>query len=348
MADPVRRPDTPARRTRRRLLGATVLVAVVVIVAAVSAAERGPRTSGPATTTSSSTTGPSTTSPGGEDDVGGPGAPTIQGTVVSTEGGAASRTGACRSGPPLANVYHPNRLTVVRPCTTLSGTVESVRSEPDGDTHFDLALDGAYSGLLTAANRSAQHGWLVAEIVPADEVGCTPGRPPRPPEGTYDYGICTGADEQAPALGQHVWVTGPYVLDEDHGGWAEIHPVWAVSSAAPSQAPGTTSPAAPAAPPPAAAGAARGVRILSVSSPVTRGSEASLTAQAWAGAACDLEVTLPSGARSQSQGLGPGQADSSGRVAWSWRTGTRTAPGTATATVTCGPASASAPFQITA
>jgi hypothetical protein len=74
---------------------------------------------------------------------------------------------------------------------------------------------------------------MVAEIVPADEAGCTPGRAARPPAGSYDYGVCTGAAESPPPLGAHVRVTGPYVLDEGHQGWAEIHPVWAVSTSAP-------------------------------------------------------------------------------------------------------------------
>jgi hypothetical protein len=133
----------------------------------------------------------------------------------------------------LANVYHPNRLKVVSPCTTVSGTVESVRAEEDGDIHFDLALDPQYASMLTAANSAGQHGWLVVEIVPADEPGCTPGSPPRPATGSYDYGICSGADERPPSLGSHVYVTGPSVLDEDHGGWAEVHPVWAISTTPP-------------------------------------------------------------------------------------------------------------------
>jgi hypothetical protein len=148
---------------------------------------------------------------------------------------------------------------------TVSGTVESIHSEDDGDVHFDLSLDAQYANLLTAANTTYQHGWLVVEIVPADEPGCTPGQPPRPATGTYDYGICTGADETPPAIGSHVYVTGPYVLDEDHSGWAEIHPAWAISTSPPaappaSTAPTTTSPpateplttAAPPPPPPVA------------------------------------------------------------------------------------------------
>jgi len=160
------------------------------------------------------------------------GAAACSGGTASTRS-AAGPTGACRAGDPLADVYHPDRLRVIETCTTVSGAVRSVYDEPDGDVHFDLQLDPAYTHLLTPASYSLQHGRLVAEIVPADEPGCTRGRPPRPATGSYDYGVCTGADESPPAIGSHVAVTGPYVLDEDHDGWAEIHPVWAISTAPP-------------------------------------------------------------------------------------------------------------------
>jgi len=132
---------------------------------------------------------------------------------------------ACRADP-LANVYHPARLRIVQACATVTGTVMSVRPEDDGDVHFDLSVD---STLVNAANISRQHGWLVIEVVPADEPGCIPGQSPRPASGTYDYGICTGANVTTPTIGQEVTVTGPYVLDSAHG-WMEIHPAWAIST----------------------------------------------------------------------------------------------------------------------
>jgi hypothetical protein len=139
---------------------------------------------------------------------------------------------ACRSGDPLANVYHAYRLQVVARCSTVAGTVETIRHEDDGDYHIDLAVDGAYRQMLDAGNRTYQHGWLVLELVPADQSGCTVGQPPRPTLGTYDYGICTGADETPPRVGQHIWVTGPYVIDHWHN-WAEIHPIWSMTTAKP-------------------------------------------------------------------------------------------------------------------
>ena len=253
---------------------------------------------------------------------------------------------ACRSGNPLADVYHPYRLEVISACVTVSGTVEVVRAEDDGDTHFDLALDAPYEHLLTPGNTSGQHGWLVAEIVPADKPGCTLGQPPRPASGSYDYGICTGADEVTPAVGAHVTVTGPYVLDEDHGGWAEIHPVWAVSGAGTTTAStNVTSPGSQVSPTPPSA--TSGVTIVAVTSPVQAGAGASLVARTSPKASCNLSVTLPSGYQSHSTGLGPASADANGQVTWNWRTGSNTNPGTATATVVCGASQATASFEIT-
>jgi hypothetical protein len=230
----------------------------------------------------------------------------------------------------------------------VSGTVMTVTPEDDGDTHFDLALDAPYTSMLKPANESAQNGWLVVEIVPADKPGCTPGQPPRPPEGTYNYGLCTGANETNPVIGTHVWVTGPYVLDEDHGGWAEIHPVWRISptsapavgstpttKVSPSTAPSTTAPAR---------SAQKGVIIISVTSPVDAGAYASLLARTSPHATCNVSVTLPSGRQSESPGLAPRRADSLGQVKWTWLTGTRTKPGTATAAVVCGPYSTTRTF----
>ncbi len=271
------------------------------------------------------------------------------GTGSSSTAAAPITATGCRPGDPLSNVYHPWRLHVEKSCLTVSGTVVAVRHEEDGDIHVNVRLDPAYAGLIDERNVSGEGGALVTEIVPADQPGCTVGQPPRPATGTYNYGICTGADEATPAVGTRVTVTGPYDLDADHG-WMEIHPVWSItatasSSPAPASSPSTqattatvtTRPAQPAA----------GVTIKSVTSPVAPGQIASLVAQTSPGAACSLAVTLPSGATSQSQGLGPATAGSSGVATWSWKIGTRTKAGTATATVTCTGGSASVHFEIT-
>ncbi len=107
-----------------------------------------------------------------------------------------------------------------------------MRHEDDGDIHVNLSLPAGETHLLDQANYSYEDGELVTEIVPADQPGCSPGKPPPLPATAYrspgyNYGLCTGADVPTPPLGSEVTVTGPYVLDSDHG-WMEIHPVWAV------------------------------------------------------------------------------------------------------------------------
>jgi hypothetical protein len=213
-----------------------MLIALAVVVAAAGCA-------GPSGTSASPSTPVARTSAGASPrtthaPVADPEANPTSTARVSTVGlkPAAALPGAkraCRSGDPLANVYHPYRLQVVATCATVAGVVESIRHEDDGDFHIDLALDAPYRQMLDAANRTYQHGWLVLELVPADQTGCTVGQPPRPTSGSYDYGICTGADERPPSLGEHIWVTGPYVIDHWHN-WTEIHPIWSMTTTRPS------------------------------------------------------------------------------------------------------------------
>ena len=77
-----------------------------------------------------------------------------------------------------------------------------------------------------------KHGCFASAPSPAAAQMPSRTQPPRPSNGSYDYGLCTGADLATPALGATVSVTGPYVLDADHG-WMEIHPVWSITVLAP-------------------------------------------------------------------------------------------------------------------
>jgi len=123
--------------------------------------------------------------------------------------------GAC--DPSLwRHVYHPARLRVVRPCLTVEGTIAHVAREADGDTHVRLTPDAAYRWTLRPANSTGQHGDLVLEPV------CV-----RSPTQVDAVAACTGyrSPVAVPAVGTHVRVTGAYVYDLDHGGWAELHPV---------------------------------------------------------------------------------------------------------------------------
>jgi hypothetical protein len=211
-------PDGGRRPDRRALLVAVIVtIAVIGVVSAVLGVHHGPGTSAaqqPTSGTAGLNAGAHGTSPPGTSD-------------QSHQAPARQLAAGCRAGNPLANVYHEDRLELRNPCLTVTGTVAYVAHEDDGDFHVDLRLPASEAHLLNGANVADQHGQLVTEIVPADEPGCTPGRPPRPEHGSYNYGVCTGADITAPPVGALVVVTGPYVLDADHG-WMEIHPVWAI------------------------------------------------------------------------------------------------------------------------
>ena len=77
---------------------------------------------------------------------------------------------------------------------------------------------------------------------------------------------------------------------------------------------------------PAGAQPALSVKLVSLTSPVRHGADASIVIATSAGAGCTIAVYYKSG-RSRAQGLVPNTADALGRVAWMWRVGTHTTPG---------------------
>lgn len=117
-------------------------------------------------------------------------------------------------------VYQPTRLKVLRACVYIAGTVQEVeRDGVDGDITLLVRPDPPYEGLLTDRNREAQHGDLVVEPVcllqplqPAAISLCASD--PAPYSGPL------------PPAGTHVWMEGRYVLDLNHGSWAELHPLY--------------------------------------------------------------------------------------------------------------------------
>lgn len=76
------------------------------------------------------------------------------------------------------------------------------------------------------------------------------------------------------------------------------------------------------------------LKLLSLTSPVAPGDDATLTLQTAAAARCTIMVRYKSGP-SRAKGLVAKRADREGRVSWTWRVGTRTTPGTWPVTVTC-------------
>lgn len=117
------------------------------------------------------------------------------------------------------HVYHPARLEIVDPCKTVSGIIEAKISEKDGDYHIRLKLDSQYSDLVNSVNIAKQHGDLVVEPICQHKVTQTDA-----------VSACVGFDKHLdiPPVGTHVRITGSYVLDNQHGGWAEIHPVTSI------------------------------------------------------------------------------------------------------------------------
>ncbi len=115
-------------------------------------------------------------------------------------------------------VYSPNRLVVVLPCLRVTGMVALVRNEPDGDLHILLTLDPPYRQYVNAVNVAQQKGDLVVEPVCVNK-----------PTQASAIAVCaadTTPLTMLPTLGQHVWMEGRYVTDSQHGGWAELHPLY--------------------------------------------------------------------------------------------------------------------------
>jgi hypothetical protein len=119
---------------------------------------------------------------------------------------------------PHEHVYNPSRLVLRDPCRSVSGTIDDIRPESDGDYHVEMRLDSQFDDMLNDGNRSSTRGDLVLEVVCA-----------RRATGAAAIAACSGAGPSAalPRLNAHVIVTGAYVLDSHHG-WMELHPIWDV------------------------------------------------------------------------------------------------------------------------
>lgn len=94
-----------------------------------------------------------------------------------------------------------------------------MRKEADGDLHILVALDAKYAHLLRPANQGEELGDLVIEpvcvrtVAQADAIAvCAADPDPLSPP--------------FPSVGDRVWMEGRHVFDLDHGGWAELHPLY--------------------------------------------------------------------------------------------------------------------------
>lgn len=136
------------------------------------------------------------------------------GSAATPSSPTANAAAAC--DPNLwMHVYEPGRLTIVDSCRTVTGTVSDLHTNEDGDVDIRLALDAPFANMVNDANRAQLEGHLQLETV------CQ--SPPTTPESREACGSFVGT-VPIPSPGQHVSVTGTYVLDTNHG-WMELHPV---------------------------------------------------------------------------------------------------------------------------
>ena len=119
-----------------------------------------------------------------------------------------------------SHVYNPARLQTVRECITVSGIVNNVIVEDDGDYHVWFHVDPQYASLPNRANNDYRQGDLLAEIICATTI-------------TQQDAVlaCENYTNQIlpiPNSNQNITVTGPYVLNNVYG-WMEVHPVYFLS-----------------------------------------------------------------------------------------------------------------------
>src|SRR5438270_13160332 len=69
---------------------------------------------------------------------------------------------------PLDHVYTPSRLQLINPCLTVTGRIESIHPEFDGDFHIGLRLDPQFTNLVNDCNRTClfglEKGRLIVEV----------------------------------------------------------------------------------------------------------------------------------------------------------------------------------------
>ncbi|MEP6705640.1 MAG: hypothetical protein ABJB34_12605 [Acidobacteriota bacterium] len=118
------------------------------------------------------------------------------------------------------HVYDAARLEVISECKLVTGIIEELDHNEDGDTHMLLRLDPGQEDLLKKKNISKKDGDLVIEVVCANPIK-------EKKVGAVCDGYSSGV--RIPAVGEHVKVTGSFVLDS-HNGWTEIHPVTSIDN----------------------------------------------------------------------------------------------------------------------
>jgi hypothetical protein len=120
---------------------------------------------------------------------------------------------------------------IVGNCITVTGKVTWTHYiNTDGDANFNVKPDSKYSSLLTPVNMNSQKlkGALHVEVVcQGKNTSTDPVKKNQCKDPKYN-----GPDfkDVLPTVGQHVEVTGIYVIDVREGGHAELHPAYHIKS----------------------------------------------------------------------------------------------------------------------
>ena len=120
---------------------------------------------------------------------------------------------------------------IVGNCITVTGKVTWTHYiNTDGDANFNLKPDSKYSSLLTPVNMKSQKlkGALHVEVVcQGKNTSTDPIKKNQCKDPKYNGPDFKGV---LPTVGQHVEVTGIYVIDVREGGHAELHPAYHIKS----------------------------------------------------------------------------------------------------------------------
>jgi hypothetical protein len=198
------------------------------------------------------------------------------------------------------------RLPFERHIYRVTAAITLVRPEDDGDFHLVLE-DGAGRTMIAESPMASC------------DITATPHRQRQMARARAHVGLCARAS-----------VTGVAFFDFYHGqtGVApnaiELHPVLAFRCLTASSTP---------APPSSAKGK---VKLVLLTSPVSAGSDATLTVAVPNGTSCSIVVSYKSGP-SSAAGLYAQRAHA-GHISWTWKVGTRTTPGRWPIDITCGAA----------
>jgi len=123
----------------------------------------------------------------------------------------------CTPGDQDQYVYLVQRLQVLKPCLHVTGTVDFRNVEDDGDVHLDIRPDPRYQALLVDGNKYERGDLIVEPVCQALPMQADAMR------------LCASDVDRLqslPQVGDHVWMEGRYVLDIEHNGWSELHPLY--------------------------------------------------------------------------------------------------------------------------